>query len=105
MTLSELRTELLKIDPALTSFEGDGQAEDYTIMTPHNEVSFVSDDVSEDRTIAVTIDRFSLDEDDQIPRQIIDILEEKRVPMDDPIRTFESDTKLHRWIIDCYVTA
>ena len=104
MTLDELKTLLLTIDPALTKWRGDGTARDYTIWTPHHPISLMSDDKPERVTIMVTIDRWTKDPNDTVPGQILKALEDSYVPTDEPMTLFDEDDGYFRHIIECYVT-
>lgn len=103
--LERLKELLLSLDPHVTMFKGDGHSETYTVYTPHGQWRMLSDDLTEDRTFRVTIDRFTLDPADDLHMQIVDLLENNYISVDDPITVFDPDDGSIRYIIDCYVPA
>lgn len=104
MTLDELKTLLLTIDPSLTKWTWDGSAGSYTVWSPHHRTTLMTDDEPERVTVKVTIDRWTKDPSDTVHNQILQALEERFVPTDEMLTVFDNETGYFRYIIECYVT-
>ncbi len=104
MTLDELKTLLLTIDPSLTKWIWDGSSGSYTVWTPHHRSTLMSDDLPERVTIKVTIDRWTKDDNDPVPGQILRALEERYIPTDEMVSVYDEKDGYFRHIIECYVT-
>lgn len=104
MTLSQLKSLLLSIDPNLKKDFWNSSGENYTLWTPHHYTAELSDDRTEDAIVQVTIDRFTTDDKDDVIYQIRDSLEENNVTQEDIIRTIEEETGYIRFILECFVT-
>lgn len=105
MNINELKSLLLTIDPNLTKYHATGDVPNYTVWTPHHRSTLMSDNRSEDVTIKVTIDRYSMSERDTVGQQIFDALEELNIPLDELLTLYDPESKRFRTIVECYVKA
>ena len=104
MTQEELKQFLLTIDPKLKKCFWNGTGEDYTVWTPHNPQTEMSDDQPEDVIYTVTINRFTKNPNDTIINQIKFGLDAAFVACDDVITDFEYETGYFHHILNCYVS-
>lgn len=103
MTIDELKTLLLEIDPALKKYHYMGSEKSYTVWEPHHQETLMSDNRAEIVTTKVTINRWTNNESDTIAQEIFDALEEANVPLDEMLTLYNPDAGQFRHIVECYV--
>lgn len=101
MTLTDFRDILLSADPKVTKRWGIGKG-NYTVCTPGRIDRTLSDDIGEDKTQIVYVDRFTKLDNDPIVEKIWNALENAFIPFEYEQDT-EIDTRYIHHIFTCYV--
>lgn len=103
MNVDELKALLLEYDPALKKHHWTGDDEAYTVWTPHDWNTSMTDDFREELMVTVTIDRYTTDPDDKLAWDIYHALEERYVPLGELMPLYDEQSGYYRQIFDCYV--
>lgn len=100
MTLDDIRELVVSADPAARHYESRWTEGAYTTWTEYRRLAFTADD-RHDEGWAFQVDRFTMDEDDDVAKRIFQVLDaDERVAVEHMVE-YENDTGYIHHIFDC----
>lgn len=104
MTYDELKDLIKTLDPHLSEWFFIGEADSYTVITPHGLSTLMSDDAPEMKLIQAQIDRYTnrIDEDD-FPDLLEALMDEHEVYFEEQASYYDEANAEWRTIFNAHV--